>query len=325
MTEPSQLAQVGLFVFDLKQRVLARDGKIVPLAPKDAEILLLLIQNRGQIAEKKEIIEKVWPKTFVEEANISRHIFNLRRILSENGQRSIETIPKRGYRLSAPLQFYMSPAEGSDRSDILPSDETGTARELRGRGASPRSQSSFRRYFDRRITSPFLIVALMLAALLFSGAMYGLLRTMAPHRLSLAILPVQNFTGDPANEYICDGLMEQLIARFVALNPNDVGVVPRTSSMAYKTTRKTAGDIARELRVDYMLEGSLRKSAGRFRFTARLIRLPQQDQMWVREYDRTPTDLLVMEDEISQSIVELLADLRSGGTQKVRATMTSKR
>jgi len=112
MIEPGQFAHFGTFVFDLKQRMLTRNGGVVALAPKDVEILLMLIEGCGQVVERQEIIERVWPKTFVEEANLSRHIFTLRQILCEGGSRVIETIPKRGYRFVTPIASNLPPLAG---------------------------------------------------------------------------------------------------------------------------------------------------------------------------------------------------------------------
>jgi TolB-like protein len=247
--EPRQFAQFGTFCFDLRQRVLRRDGEIIAVPPKDLEILVLLIQGHGQIVEKKEILEAVWPKMFVEEANVSRHVFNLRQILCENGQRSIETIPKRGYRFVVPVQFRSSAAE-----------------------------------------------------------VISLVRGVIPHQLSLAVLPIQNLTGDPSKDHICGGLKEELIAQIAAISPSELRVIPRTPSKEYRTTAKNAAKIARELQADYLIEASLRESKGRFRVTAKLIRFPEQRYIWIREFDRTPTDLIAMEDEISQSVAKFVGE-----------------
>jgi TolB-like protein/DNA-binding winged helix-turn-helix (wHTH) protein len=318
--EPVQFAHFGAFAFDLRQRVLTRDGVIVPVAPKDLEILRVLIENPGQIVEKKEIFEEVWPNTFVEEANLSRHVFNLRQILSRDGQqRTIETVPKRGYRFVAPVRL----DKGLIESSAAPLDST--AAEDRNSDEVPHAEAPSIGTRSGRTPRPtrgilqegWPLWVPLLAVLLVAGTMIGFVRAKALHKLSIGVLPVQNLTGDPSKEYICDGLTEELIAQLGTMNPSELGVVPRTSSMAYKTSAKTARQIARELNVDYLIEGSLRESAGRFRFTAQLFRFPEQEHVWTREFDRTPLDLIGMEDEISQSVVRLVADLHSDGGGKI--------
>jgi TolB-like protein/DNA-binding winged helix-turn-helix (wHTH) protein len=324
-SRPVQFAHFGVFTFDLRQRVLTRDGVIVPVAPKDLEILRVLIENPGQIVEKKEIFDKVWPDTFIEEANLSRHVFNLRQILSMEGQRrTIETVPKRGYRFVAPVRVHRDLTEPPATSVDSTVGEDGKGEEVLHAIAPSIGTRNGR---TLRATKGILqergwpLWVSLLVVLLVAGTIIGFVRAKALHKLSIGVLPVQNLTGDASKEYICDGLTEELIAQLGTANPSEFGVVPRTSSMAYKTSAKTARQIAKELDVDYLIEGSLRESAGRFRFTAQLIRFPEQEHVWTREFDRTPLDLIGMEDEISQSLAKLLTDLHSDGGDKIARTV----
>jgi TolB-like protein/DNA-binding winged helix-turn-helix (wHTH) protein len=316
---PSQFAHFGAFSFDLAQRVLTRNGAIVPLAPKDSEVLHILIQSPNQIVEKEEILQKVWPDTFVEEANLSRHVFNLRRVLSGLGQPSIETVPKRGYRFVAPLRFHRSPAESQGDSLDSAGSEGEKRYGLARLEAPPDIPSAYAPPASRAIRKrrSWQLWVSLFAVIVVAGTMIGFVRAKVPHRVSIGVLPVQNLTGDPAKEYICDGLTEELIAYLGTISPSELAVVPRTTSMVYKTTTKTARQIAQDLQVDYLIEGSLRESGARFRITAQLIRFPGQEHVWTREFDRTPSDLIGMEDEISQSLAKLLADLHSDGGDKV--------
>jgi TolB-like protein/DNA-binding winged helix-turn-helix (wHTH) protein len=306
--DTGQFAQFGVFVFDLKQRVLTREGDRVPLAPKDLETLLVLIRGHGQIVEKKQIMEEIWPETFVEEANLSRHVFNLRRILSGGGEPCIETIPKRGYRFVAPVHFHSeAPRIAADSY----TSSVGDAQSTHEPQTPPASEycedcQTDRNHSTRRSLLRPRILIFALGAFLAAGVVFGLLRAWAFRPISIAILPVQNLTGNTAKGYISDGLTEELIYRAAAVKRSNLTVVPLTSSMAYKTTTKTAAEIARDLQVDYLIEGTLRESPGRLRITAKLIRFPEQKLVWVREYDRAQTDVLGMEDEISQLLIELL-------------------
>jgi TolB-like protein/lipoprotein NlpI len=121
-------------------------------------------------------------------------------------------------------------------------------------------------------------------------------------RVMLAVLPVQNLTGDPRQEYISDGLTEELIGQLGGLNAKRLGVIARASAMAYKGTRKNAGQIGRELGVDYILESSLRGTGDRIRATARLVRVRDQTHVWSQSYDRTMSDVVAMQTDVAHSI-----------------------
>lgn len=304
--DTQHFAQFGDFVFDLKQRVLIREGEIVPVAPKDLEVLLVLVRGCGQIVEKKQIIEKIWPDTFVEEANLSRHIFNLRRILSENGERSIETVPKRGYRFIAPVRFHAATPEASGgalaqalaaKRPVEISHSSSATFSLRDARSNTQSPSTRQGIFRWRM--------LLVAASVFlaTGAIFGLSRGFAPHRVSIALRPIQNLTGDSSKDYIAEGLTEELVTR-IAPNNAALIVVPRSSMP--EGTGTTTGQLPNALQAGYLLEGSLRESPGRFRITMKLMRLPQRELVWSREFDRPPSDLIGMQDEVSRAIVKLL-------------------
>ncbi len=114
----------------------------------------------------------------------------------------------------------------------------------------------------------------------------------------LLVLPFQNLSGDPNEEYISDGLTEETITDLGQLSPAELGVIARTSSMAYKHTDKTIGQIGRELGVDFVLEGSVRREAGRTRVSAQSIRVSDQTHLWAENYDRQSNDLLEIENEM---------------------------
>jgi len=181
------------------------------------------------------------------------------------------------------------------------------------RSASTTQRASIQAPQVKRRTH-YTIAGLFLAVIV--GVTGGILRARAPRRIMVAVLPMENLTGDPANEYICDGLTEELIVQAGQLSPRTLGVISRTSSMTYKTANKTAEQIGRELAVSYVIEGSLRESSGQFRVTEQMIHLPEEDHVWIREYDHTPTtDLIGMEDDVAKSVANLLAGLYSGAAR----------
>jgi TolB-like protein len=138
-------------------------------------------------------------------------------------------------------------------------------------------------------------------------------------RLMLAVLPFENLTGDPAQDYLSDGLTEEMIAQLGRLDPEHLGVIARTSVMHYKHTMEQAGQIGRELGVQYVLEGSLRRESDRVRITAQLVQMKDQTHIWSRQYDRELTSLLALQGEIAQETADEI-QLTLGRGHKLWAT-----
>src|ERR1035438_4935846 len=118
----------------------------------------------------------------------------------------------------------------------------------------------------------------------------------------VAILPFQNLSNDPSQEYFSDGLTEETITDLGQLSPEHLGVIARTSAMAYKHTNKTISQIGHELGVDYVLEGSVRRQGGKARVSAQLIRVGDQTHLWAQNYERELHDLLQIESELGKAI-----------------------
>jgi TolB-like protein/Tfp pilus assembly protein PilF len=169
--------------------------------------------------------------------------------------------------------------------------------------AEPESQP--RRMLARRL---FLWVPLGILVLVTSTVLYlrvrprDLQRGSSPSRITLAVLPFQNLTPDPSQEYLSDGLTEEMITQLGGLNPERLGVIARTSAMHYKGTAETAAQIGQELGVDYLVEGSLRRQGSRVRISAQLIRVRDQMHVWAQDYDRDFSDYLVLESDVTRDI-----------------------
>jgi TolB-like protein/Tfp pilus assembly protein PilF len=126
-------------------------------------------------------------------------------------------------------------------------------------------------------------------------------------RIMLAVLPFQNLTGDPEQEYLCDGLTEEMIAQMSAVNTVHLGIIARTSAMHYKSTTKRADEIGRELGVQYLLETSLRRIGNRLRITAQLVDARSQSHVWVEQYERPAEDLLAVQHEVAAAVTNRTA------------------
>jgi TolB-like protein len=136
----------------------------------------------------------------------------------------------------------------------------------------------------------------------------------------MAVLPFENLSGDQEQEYFSDGLTEEMITQLARLNPERLGVIARTSSLRYKKTTKGIGEIARELRVDWILEGSVRRSADRVRITAQLVRMQDESHLWAQNYDRELSDILVVQSEVALAVageihLKLKSDVQARSTE----------
>lgn len=288
------LYEFGCYRLDPEERVLLRDGQPVIIPPKDLETLLVLVERAGHIVEKEELLEKVWPGVFVEEGNLARRIFNLRQVLgdSEDGRKYIETIPRRGYRFVATLQ-----GNGESTAAAVAGDQN---------SEQTRNTASVGQKRSLWLGLLALLVVLAVAGYLAVRRLWPS-RNISAQKIMLAVLPFQNFSGDPNEDYFADGLTEEMIAQLGQLQPGKLGVIARTSTTRYKGTKETAAQIGRELGVGYLLEGSVRRGGERVRVTAQLIQAGEQTHLWAETYERPLTDVLTIQREIAEKITHSLS------------------
>jgi TolB-like protein/DNA-binding winged helix-turn-helix (wHTH) protein len=280
----------GEFRLDGRSRVLFRSGELVALYPKAIDVLAFLVENHGNVATKDELLERVWPGTFVEESTLTRSISVLRKALGDTpeGHSYILTVPKRGYRFVAAVR-----EEPADAASISPSIDKSFPDNSRSSAPVRKRQS-------------VLIVGGVLSVLLAAGGwLYSTRfrpRQFPPARMMIAVLPVQNLTGNADREYISDGLTEEIIAQLGRINPERLGVIARTSAMTYKHSSKTVSQIGAELHVEYVIESSLRQSGDRLRITTQLIRVKDQTHLWSQDYDRALRNLVTLQDDFANAI-----------------------
>lgn len=282
------------YVLDAEERVLLRNGRPVTLPPKDLETLLVLVQGAGHIVEKDELLERVWPGVFIEEGNLSRHIFNLRQVLGDSpeGRKYIETIPRRGYR-------FVAAVHEDGESAALPHAALQASEQAQtGVGTAQRRNLWF--------WSVALTVGLISTAVLTSRHFWAP-RNIPSNKVMLAVLPFVNLSGDAHEDYFADGLTEEMIAQLGEFQPAKLGVIARTSIIRYRGTKETAAQIGRELGVRYLLEGSVRRGGERVRITAQLIQAGEQTHLWAESYERPLTDVLNIQTEIAEKITHSLS------------------
>jgi TolB-like protein/DNA-binding winged helix-turn-helix (wHTH) protein/Tfp pilus assembly protein PilF len=280
----------GEFRLDSRSRVLFRSGELVALYPKAIDVLMFLVEKHGNVATREELLERVWPGTFVEESTLTRSISVLRKALGDTpeGHSYILTVPKRGYQFVAMVR-----QETADAASIPPSLDKPIPE-------NSRPSVPVRRWPSALIAGGVLSVLLAAGGWLYWSRFHS--RSVLPSRIMIAVLPVQNLTGDADREYISDGLTEGIIAQLGGINPERLGVIARTSAMTYKHSPKTVSQIGAELHVEYIIESSLRQSGDRLRVTTQLIRVNDQTHLWSQDYDRARRDLVTLQDDFANAV-----------------------
>ena len=319
--------EFGPFQMDPQEHVLSRDGKIIPLAPKLFDTLLVLVQNSGHLVDKDEMLRRVWPDSFVEEGNLTKNVFLLRKIL-EDGQEAtyIETVPKRGYRFVASVKATNGNGSGTLVAHPVvaePADQDSEVNDLDASKSVPESSPEKERTHS-------LLRWLVLGGVVALGVgivAYLLVQRQAtarsPQINSIAVLPLQNLSSDPSQEYFADGMTEALIGRLAQIR--SLRVISRTSAMSFKGTNKPLPplpEIARQLKVEGVIEGSVQRENGRVKVMIQLIHGPTDTHLWVRNYERALTDVLKLQDEMAQAIAD---EIRIQVTPEDRARMSAAR
>jgi TolB-like protein/DNA-binding winged helix-turn-helix (wHTH) protein/Tfp pilus assembly protein PilF len=295
--EPRQAPSVvrfGVFEADFAAGELRRQGIKIKLQEQPLQILEVLLERPGEIVSREELQKRVWPAdTFVDfDHGLYSAITRLREALGDSSgtPRYIETVARRGYRFIAPVDRQ---ATTIDREAV--------------NGARVVPPPSLPRQPLRRSVSSViagLLGGITLLALLLGfnigGAREWMWRHSSPPIRSLAVLPLENFSGDPQQDYFADGMTDELISSLAQLG--SVRVISLTSAMQYKHAKKTLPEIARELHVDAVVEGSVLRSGQRVRVTAQLIDAARDQHLWGNTYERDFNDVLILQSEMSRAI-----------------------
>jgi TolB-like protein/DNA-binding winged helix-turn-helix (wHTH) protein len=287
----SRRLRFGVFEADLGARELTKLGKILPLQEQPFQLLAILLEKPGELVTREELRLQLWPQTVVDfDHGLNKAINKIRDALGDSAEspRFIQTVSRRGYRFLADVtevstgHIETAPAASGDsgaRSDPRP--------------LKPRSP---------RIVA----AALAGAALLLVVAVAIWIRSSSTSRLpsirSLAVLPLENLSGDAAQDYFADGMTDELITHLAQIR--DLRVISRTSVMTYKRVRKPLAEIARELDVQAVIEGGILRSGDKVRITAQLIRVPDDNHIWADSYEGDLRDTLVLQDHVAKAIAD---------------------
>jgi len=305
-TQPSQRVRFGAFELDLSTGELRSTDAPDPsqkvlLREQMFQVMRMLVEREGTIVTREEIKSRLWADhtTIDFDQGINSTIKALRRALGDSADnpRYIETLGRRGYRLMLTIEY--------------PESTTGPVLE-KGRESSeePAAEVSENAARVQRETRPsrWKAAVVLASAVILVGAGYFSwrhFRAITPpksERIMLAVLPFQNLTGEPNKEYLADGLTEATISQLGRLNPEQLGVIARTSVMGYKHNDERLDQIGRDLSVQYVLENSLRSSGDHIRLTSQLIQVKDQTSLWSHDYDYPAKDILDLEDDVANAV-----------------------
>lgn len=314
---PSKVVRFGVFEVDPQAAELRKQGRRIKLQEQPFQILVLLLQHHGEIVSRDELRHRLWPDdTFVDfDHSLNTAIMRLRETLGDSSENPlfIETVPKHGYRFIAPTsEVSAKPPEGVGVR-LAEEPVSGTSAANLPPVASPWTPEGL---FPRR-RSANLGRALKLGAIIVIGAaIIWSLTALYIHEVSaskpgsrpitsLVVLPLENVSGDKNEDYFADGMTDDLIAHLAKIR--SLRVISRTTAMAYKDSRKPLSEIAHDLKVDAVVEGTVLRAGNRVRITAELIQVSTDRHLWAETYESHVGDILTLQGQVASAIVNQIS------------------
>ena len=298
--QKAQVVRFATFEVDLRAGELRKNGLRLKFSGQPLQVLVILLERPGEVVTREELQKRLWPDTFVDvDHNLNAAINKIRETLGDSAEnpRFVETLARRGYR-------FIAPVEGEEPSRVVEAKATQGLRSV-----------IFPVGFG-------LLAVIGMTAVLLALNVQGwrdrlFVYAAKPRIQALAILPLANLSSEPEQEYFADGMTEALITELgKASIPR---VISRQSVMQYKGSRKPLQEIARELNVDAVLEGTVVRSGDRVRVTVHLDRASPEAQLWARAYDRNIRDILSLQDEIARTVID---EIRVKVTPQERARLS---
>jgi DNA-binding winged helix-turn-helix (wHTH) protein/TolB-like protein/thioredoxin-like negative regulator of GroEL len=315
------------FRVELQRRRVLQEGQVIPVTPKVFDTLVLLIERRGEVVTKDEMLASLWPDAVVEENNLGQVISKLRQALGEvpGDNAYIATMPGRGYRFVAETRVVeerlndQAAAAGVPAADkpMMPSAEVSATA---GFAAAGEGKHPLNRGMTRRVVAALLLLALSATLIFLALARRG---TVAVDRItSVAVLPFKPLVPENRDQALEFGIADILIRRLATLN--DVSVRSLGRVRRYADTSSNPLEAGRELGVDAVLDGHIHRSGERIRITARLVRVSDERQLWSGQFDEDFRGVFDIQDSIARRVAEQLApELDAGATQRMTRRDTS--
>ena len=286
------------FELDLESSEVRRNGARIHLQGQPFKILVLLARHSGHLVTRDHIRQQIWgDETFVDfEQGLNFCIKQIRSALGDDVHHPhyLETLPRRGYRFIVPVEDVSARVV-----DEPPAQSRIAAVETPTQPSVPATRSNLWRVV---VPALFALAGAGLALFVFWKPGVDLPGKPAGGKVMLAVLPFENLSGDSEQDYLSEGMTEEMITQLGSINPEQLGVIARTSAMKYKESVEVIEEVGRGLGVHYVLKGSVRLSTGRVRITARLIQVRDHTHLWAETYDRELGDLLSLQEEVARAI-----------------------
>ena len=295
--------------FDELGRTLRVAGRAIELEPKPLEVLLYLLHHPGEVATKEVILEAVWPGLMVVDGSLATAVSKLRKAIGDDDSQIIQTVPRVGYRLAVPVRARTNAA---------------TLDSLRGQDADSSAQAQVAT--PPRTKRAIAIAGVAIVLIASAGLAWEYFAQTNPPAAgtrvtSIAVLPLVNMSADPSQDFFADGMTEELITELSQVHA--LRVISRTTVMQYKAARNPLPEIAKQLRVDLVLEGSVLRSGQRVRVTAQLIQADSDSHLWAESYDRDVQDVLNLQKELAHQITrEIRITLSPSEEKQLTASAT---
>ena len=305
-----RLIRFGIFELDLRSGELRKQGRKIRLEGQPVQILVCLLEKPGELVSREALHAKLWPAdTFVNfEHGLNVAVKRLRHALSDSAAnpRFVETLPRRGYRFIAPVQALDETGgavefhdENTDAQVPLTRDRPEVPDRQHDNLSEQTTVLAHRRWPHawRRYAYALLVVLAVCGGWLLRRAGHP-----QPAIRSLAVLPLENLSGDASQDYFSDGMTDELITELGQIG--ELRVISRTSVMTYKGGHKSLPEIARDLNVDAVIEGAVLRSGTRVRITAQLILAAADRHLWARSYEGDVNDAFALQKQVARSIAE---------------------
>jgi TolB-like protein/DNA-binding winged helix-turn-helix (wHTH) protein/lipopolysaccharide biosynthesis regulator YciM len=314
-TLPANSVRFSVYEFDFRSGELRKHGIRIKLQEQPCQILAILLEHRGEMVTREELQRRLWPSdTFVDfDHSLNTAVMRLREALNDSSEnpRFIETLPRRGYRFVAPVEeksASVTETAQAETGELSASQSALAKNDPTLSPLSPGLPATAGKAVGRLPRQGVVLAAIFLLGIVLAGGLGArYLRkpsvvTAPPDQItSLVVLPFENLSADKDQAYFADGMTDELIAHLAKIR--SLRVISRTSSMEYKGTHKALSQIARDLNVDAVVEGTVLRSGDRVRITAELVQVATDRHLWAESYESQLGDILTLQSHVTSAIV----------------------
>jgi DNA-binding winged helix-turn-helix (wHTH) protein/TolB-like protein/Tfp pilus assembly protein PilF len=307
--QAKHIYQFGPFRLIPSERQLLRDNHPVSLTPKTFDLLVLLVENSGHLLEKEVLLKRIWPDSYVEEANLSVNMSALRRALGEGPEdhRYVETVPRHGYRFVAEVkerwengaEIAATPGDGNTFAHVAGMESSASIAMPTTASRPPHSRRGW-----LLVAAGLVVIAGSIVGLNVNGLRDRIRGNPTPPVgvQSLAVLPLENVSGDVSQDYFAAGITDALIAGISKVQV--LRVMSRQAVMKYKNAGKSPSEIGRELKLDAVIAGSVVHNGDRVQLALQMIHVPTGRKLWSNNYDRDVRDVLKLQADVRRDVTE---------------------